>query len=110
VRFLFDGWPALVFSGWPALNYGTFPGEVVAVDNIPAANGKYRVLVAPRPNDKKWPEQLRVGSGARGIALLKSVPVWYELWRQLNGFPPDFYTQQSKNLQKAKEESAAKKP
>ena len=110
VRFLFDGWPALVFSGWPALTYGTFPGEVVAVDNIPAANGKYRVLVAPRPNDKKWPEQLRVGSGARGIALLKRVPVWYELWRQLNGFPPDFYTQQSKNLQKAKEESAAKKP
>jgi hypothetical protein len=32
-----------------------------------------------------------VGSGASGIALLNDVPIWYELWRQLNGFPPDYY-------------------
>lgn len=91
VRFLFDGWPALVFSGWPAMTYGTFPGAVVAIDPFPGKDGKYRVLVAPQANAKAWPTLLRVGSGARGIALLGRVPVWYEIWRQLNGFPPDFY-------------------
>ncbi|MEN9511519.1 MAG: hypothetical protein RLZZ370_1338 [Bacteroidota bacterium] len=91
VRFLFDGWPALVFSGWPAMTYGTFPGAVVAIDPFPGKDGKYRVLVAPQANAKAWPDMLRVGSGARGIALLGQVPVWYEIWRQLNGFPPDFY-------------------
>jgi membrane fusion protein, adhesin transport system len=39
---------------------------------------------------------LRVGSGARGFALLNDVPIWYELWRQLNGFPPNFYKPQEK--------------
>jgi len=24
--------------------------------------------------------------------MLNNVPVWYELWRQFNGFPPEFYT------------------
>lgn len=90
VRFLFDGWPAIVFSGWPAVTYGTFPGEVVAIDPVISDNGKYRVLVSERA-DEPWPEALRAGGGARGIALLKTVPVWYEVWRQLNGFPPDFY-------------------
>jgi hypothetical protein len=22
--------------------------------------------------------------------MLNNVPIWYELWRQLNGFPPDY--------------------
>ena len=22
--------------------------------------------------------------------MLKDVPIWYELWRQFNGFPPDY--------------------
>jgi hypothetical protein len=35
-----------------------------------------------------------LGSGAQGIALLKDVRVWYELWRNINGFPPDFYQPQ----------------
>ncbi|MFZ9719148.1 MAG: HlyD family efflux transporter periplasmic adaptor subunit, partial [Chitinophagaceae bacterium] len=26
VRFMFDGFPAIVFSGWPAASYGTFGG------------------------------------------------------------------------------------
>lgn len=90
VRFLFDGWPAIVFSGWPAVTYGTFPGEVVAIDPVISDNGKYRLLVSENAADP-WPEALRAGGGARGIALLKTVPVWYEVWRQLNGFPPDFY-------------------
>ena len=91
VRFIFDGWPFIVFSGWPTLSHGTFGGKVVAIDNFISDNGKYRILVAPDPEDFQWPEGLRVGSGATGMALLKEVPIWYELWRKLNGFPPDYY-------------------
>ena len=95
MMFLFDGWPSIVFSGWPELTYGTFPGTVRAIDFNISENGKYRILVE-ESNDKKWPDDIRIGSGARGFALLKRVPVWYELWRQLNGFPPDYYTNQIK--------------
>jgi len=91
VRFMFDGWPSIVFSGWPNASYGTFGGEVVAIDNFISKNGKYRLLVAPDSSDHDWPKALRVGSGASGMALLKDVPIWYELWRNLNGFPPDYY-------------------
>lgn len=91
VRFVFDGWPTIVFSGWPNFTFGTFPGEVVAVDNIPSKNGKYRVLVKPEKGRKPWPKQLRVGTGARGYLLMNRVRVWYEIWRQLNGFPADYY-------------------
>jgi len=91
VRFMFDGWPSVVFSGWPNASYGTFGGEIVAIDNFISPNGKYRILVAPDKDDQIWPKELRVGSGASGMALLKDVPIWYELWRNLNGFPPDYY-------------------
>ncbi len=90
VRFIFDGWPAFVFSGWPGLSFGTYHGHVMAIENNISKNGKYRILVRSH-EDKPWPKALRVGSGAQGIALLNNVPIWYELWRQLNGFPPDFY-------------------
>ncbi len=95
VMFLFDGWPSIVFTGWPELTYGTFPGTVQAVDYNISPNGKYRVLVEESAK-KPWPNEVRIGSGARGVALLNRVPVWYELWRQLNGFPPDYYTNQAK--------------
>lgn len=91
VQFIFDGFPAIVFSGWPNASYGTFSGRVVAVESSVSTNGKFRVLVAEDPEKKPWPPQLRMGTGARGIALLKDVPVWYELWRNINGFPPDYY-------------------
>lgn len=101
IRFIFDGWPAIVFSGWPELSNGTFGGTVMAVDNFTSANNKYRVLVVPDPDEEPWPEALRIGAGADGIALLNDVPVWYEIWRQMNGFPPDYYTlQESKELKK----------
>ena len=95
IRFVFDGFPAIVFSGWPSASYGTFGGEIVAIENAVSPNGKYRILVKENKKDKSWPKQLRLGAGAQAIALLKDVPVWYELWRNINGFPPDFY--QSKN-------------
>lgn len=93
VRFLFDGFPAVVFSGWPKASFGTFGGKVVAVETSLSSNGKYRLLVVEDKNDRPWPPQLRLGAGAQGMALLKDVPIWYELWRQINGFPPDYYKQ-----------------
>jgi adhesin transport system membrane fusion protein len=48
-------------------------------------------LVSPDKNDKTWPTALRVGGGAYSMLLLKDVPIWYELWRNVNGFPPDYY-------------------
>ena len=92
VRFVFDGWPSIVFSGWPNSSYGTFGGEVVAIDNFISPNGKYRILVAPAKDDEPWPQALRVGGAAVGFALMSDVRIWYELWRQINGFPPDLYT------------------
>lgn len=91
VRFVFDGFPAIVFSGWPGGSYGTFGGRVIAVENSVSANGRFRVLVVEDAADSKWPAQLRIGTGAEGIMLLKDVPVYYELWRNINGFPPEYY-------------------
>jgi multidrug resistance efflux pump len=92
VRVQFDGWPAIVFSGWPNVSYGTYGAKIVAIENFISANGKYRVLIKPDENDVDWPEAIRVGSGAKTLALLNDVPIWFEFWRQLNSFPPDFYT------------------
>lgn len=93
VMFLFDGFPAIVFSGWPKSSFGTFAGRVVAIENSVSNNGKFRVLVGEDPAEKPWPKNLKMGAGASGIALLKDVQIWYELWRNINGFPPDFYTE-----------------
>jgi multidrug resistance efflux pump len=91
VRILFDGYPYIVFSGWPQASHGTFGGEVTAIESSLSSNGKFHVLVKEDTTDKRWPPQLMMGTGAMSIALLKRVPVWYELWRNINGFPPDFY-------------------
>jgi membrane fusion protein, adhesin transport system len=92
VRIQFDGWPAIIFSGWPNVSYGTYGGEIYAIDNYISTNGLYRILVCPDPQDHPWPEQLRIGAGTNNLTLLNDVPIWYELWRQFNGFPPDYYT------------------
>lgn len=94
VRVWFDGWPRIVFSGWPGLSYGTFGGKVVAIENFISANGKYRILVSPENPNEKWPKELSIGAGAQSIALLETVPIWYEIWRNLNGFPPNYYVGQ----------------
>ncbi|NQV53444.1 MAG: HlyD family efflux transporter periplasmic adaptor subunit [Flavobacteriales bacterium] len=97
VRFIFDGWPSLVFSGWPDNSVGTYSGKVMAIDNVTSDNGKYRILVAPNTEAIAWPKELRMGSGAQAIALLQDVPIWYEIWRQMNGFPPEFYNGKNGN-------------
>ncbi len=96
VRIWFDGWPTIVFSGWPDVSYGTFGGEIVAIENFISDNGKYRVLIAPDKNEAKWPKQLSIGSGAQTLALLDTVPIWFEIWRTLNGFPPNYYKKDTK--------------
>ncbi|WP_243471061.1 HlyD family secretion protein [Winogradskyella sp. MH6] len=102
VRVQFDGWPAIVFSGWPNVSYGTYGAKVVAVENFISANGKFRVLLAPDEEDHKWPEEIRAGSGAYTMALLEDVPIWFELWRQLNGFPPNYYQPEANNTNSEK--------
>jgi multidrug resistance efflux pump len=91
VRFIFDGFPAIVFSGWPQSSIGTFGGKVAAIETNVSTNGKFRVLVKEDDPKHPWPQQLRMGGGAKGIALLKDVRVYYELWRIINGFPPEYY-------------------
>lgn len=91
VRIEFDGWPALQFSGWPSVSVGTFGGKVEVIDYVSANPGEFRILITPDLKDEAWPQQLRVGSGSKGWVMLDDVPVWYEIWRQLNGFPPSLY-------------------
>jgi len=107
VRIQFDGWPAIVFSGWPDNSFGTFAGLVYAIDNDISENGKYRILVVEDAREKVWPDLIRIGSGARGLLLLNDVKVYYEIWRQLNGFPPDFYTPE--DAKKVKNKSPLRK-
>ncbi len=90
-RIEFDGWPALQFSGWPSVSVGTFGGVVKVIDRVNSKAGQFRVLIVPGKNDEDWPEQIRLGSGAKGWIMLDDVPIWYEIWRQLNGFPPSLY-------------------
>jgi adhesin transport system membrane fusion protein len=99
VRLQFEGWPAIQFVGWPSVAVGTFGGEIVLVDATDNGKGKFRALIAPKPDvvDRQgvatpitWPAQrwLRQGVRANGWVLLQRVPLWYEIWRQINGFPP----------------------
>ncbi|MDF1662439.1 MAG: HlyD family efflux transporter periplasmic adaptor subunit [Planctomycetota bacterium] len=90
IRLQFEGWPAVQFAGWPSVAVGTFGGKVILVDSTDDGTGKFRVLVSPDDTDDDWPGQpyLRQGVRAKGWILLNQVTLGYELWRQLNGFPP----------------------
>ena len=89
VRLQFEGWPAIQFAGWPSVAVGTFAGEVVALDSTDDGKGKFRVLVRPRKLED-WPSEnyLRQGTRANGWVLLNEVALGYEIWRNMNGFPP----------------------
>jgi len=100
VRIAFEGWPAVQAIGWPNLAIGTFGGEVVFVDATDDGKGKFRVVVAPQndivdrgdgPVEVAWPDKdrwLRQGVRTNAWVLLNEVPLWFEVWRQINGFPP----------------------
>ncbi len=100
VRLAFEGWPAVQMIGWPNLAVGTFGGEVIFVDAADDGKGKFRVVIAPKPDmvvregaqrEVDWPDRnrwLRQGVRANAWIMLRQVPLWYEIWRQINGFPP----------------------
>lgn len=90
VRLQFEGWPAVQFMGWPSVAVGTFGGIVALVDPTDSGAGRFRLMVVPDPDDEPWPDErwLRQGVRTKGWVLLNEVKVWWELWRQLNGFPP----------------------
>lgn len=90
VRLSFEGWPAVQFSGWPSVAVGTFPGVVQFVDPAVSITGRYRVVVTEKPG-QPWPDErfLRLGGRAQGWVLLGEVRLGYEIWRQLNYFPPE---------------------
>lgn len=93
VRILFFGVPAIPLPAWPSLMAGTRGGIIKVVDQIDDGKGNYRFWVVPDPEDSQpWPEQARVRQGTKvlGWVILNRVPLWYELWRRFNFFPPDY--------------------
>lgn len=97
VRLQFEGWPAVQFSGWPSASVGTYGGVVSVVDATDDGQGRFRVVVTPDPSDGPWPtgRLLRQGTRANGWVLFDQVSLGYELWRTLNGFPPEWPKQSS---------------
>ena len=105
VRLQFEGWPAIQFAGWPSVAVGTFGGEVISVDAADNGKGKFRVIVGPDEDEiDDWPEDkyLRRGVQANGWVLLEQVPLWYEIWRNMNGFPPVVKQDEAESKEKTK--------
>lgn len=98
VRIQFEGFPAIQFVGWPSVAIGTFGGRIVSIDQVDDGANRFRLIIKPdldavaSKQDDPWPNTsfLRPGTQATGWVLLRRVPLWYELWRQFNGFPPTF--------------------
>lgn len=92
VKILFYGIPAIPLPAWPELMAGTYAGVIKVIDQVDDGKGNYRFWVVPDPNDRSWPEQshVRQGTKAMGWVILNRVPLWYELWRRFNLFPPDY--------------------
>ena len=93
VRLQFQGWPAIQWVGWPSIAVGTFGGRVNSINPSDDGKGNFIVFVTPDIEEKTqvpWPDNryLRQGVRANGWVLLRTVPLGYEIWRQLNGFPP----------------------
>jgi multidrug resistance efflux pump len=93
VRLQFEGWPAVQFVGWPSVAVGTFGGKINKVFPTDDGFGNFRVVVTPDNHfvrEDGWPDNryLRQGVRVNGWVLLKEVSLGYEIWRQLNGFPP----------------------
>ncbi len=111
VRLQFEGWPAIQFAGWPSVAVGTFGGTVVSVDMVDDGKGKFRCQILPDDSEtNRWPEDrfLRQGVRANGWILLEQVPLWFEVWRQLNGFPPTVDVESSMYSVEKKTESEGK--
>jgi multidrug efflux pump subunit AcrA (membrane-fusion protein) len=92
VRILFYGIPAIPLPAWPEIMAGTFGGVIKVIDQVDDGKGNFRFWVVPDPDDRPWPpqEHIRQGTKAMGWVILNRVPLWYELWRRFNLFPPDY--------------------
>lgn len=92
VKILFYGIPAIPLPAWPELMAGTYSGVIKVIDQVDDGKGNYRFWVIPDPDDRPWPEQSHVRQGTKtmGWVILNRVPLWYELWRRFNLFPPDY--------------------
>lgn len=92
VQLQFAGFPALQFSGYPGASVGTFSGRVRVIDPVDDGTGRYRLLVVPDTTGElpEWPNSsyLRQGSNVSGWVLLSNVSLGYEIWRRMNGLPP----------------------
>ena len=99
VQLQFSGFPALQFSGLPEASTGTFTGTVRFIDPLGDGSGRFRMLVVPDTSagNPSWPspEYLRQGAPAKGSVLLSNVSLGYEIWRRMNGLPPQLSAQQS---------------
>ncbi|MEM1347655.1 MAG: HlyD family efflux transporter periplasmic adaptor subunit, partial [Myxococcota bacterium] len=102
VRLQFEGWPAVQFGGWPGAQAGTFAGNVSFIDARAEDTGLFRVVVVPDPESEPWPPLavLRQGARANGWILLNQVTIGFEIWRQVNGFPPTLPEDAAKQLGK----------
>jgi adhesin transport system membrane fusion protein len=82
------------FSGWPSAAIGTYGGKVAFVDPHDDGKGRFRVVVVP-DGPHPWPprQYLRQGTRATGWVLLGRVKLGYEIWRQFNGFPPEWLSE-----------------
>ena len=83
---------AIPLPAWPELMEGTYEGRIQVVDQSASDNGKFRFWVVPDTEGRGWPgpEQVRQGTQVMGWVILNRVPLWYELWRRFNLFPPDY--------------------
>ncbi|WP_373030510.1 HlyD family secretion protein [Sulfurovum sp.] len=97
VRIRFHGWPVLHIAGWPGIRFGTFGGIIKKVDPVLHEQGFYYAYVVEDPKEP-WPshEELRMGTNATAWIALSTVPIWYELWRLMNAFPPKMVTPEKK--------------
>jgi multidrug efflux pump subunit AcrA (membrane-fusion protein) len=115
VQLQFEGWPIFQFSGLPGLSIGTFSGVIRIIDPSDDGNGNFRIVVS-RVENQPWPshELLRQGVRARGWVQMNQVPLWFELWRQINGLPPlpvplDVGPTESKNADEKADKKSDKK-
>ena len=95
VRLLFQGVPAIPLPAWPEFMAGTYDGRIQVVDQSASANKQFRLWVVPESDGREWPPsvQVRQGTQVMGWVILNRVPLWYEMWRRFNLFPPDYHTE-----------------
>ena len=93
VRIRFYGWPALQIAGWPSIKYGTFGGIIKHVEATSYEKGFFYARVEEDPKEP-WPkgDDLRVGTQSTLWVRLSTVPIWYQIWRLMNAFPPQMVT------------------